>query len=106
MEFKFQGWPDLDCSVTEQGLDVAAMNDGECWDLLLSLDVVPIDHGGEWGCEICDKEGRPDRFKTRGALWRNHLFDQLEEWIVERLAAAAEVEYHKFGTGSTWARLA
>ena len=105
-EFAFAGWPELECSVTDRGLDVAAMKDGECWDVLLSLDVVPVQRGSEWVCSICEAEGRTKWFATPEALWRDHLFEPLEEWVVERLAPAEQVRFHRIGCGSTWARLA
>ena len=106
VEFTFAGWPELECWVTESGLDIAAMKDGGCWDLLVSLDVVPVAHSHEWGCEICDKEGRSTRFQSRDALWRDHLFEPLEQWIMGKLAGATRIEFHQLaGKGATWANL-
>ena len=106
VEFSIEDWPELEGSVTEHGLDIAAVKDGDCWDLLLSLDAAPVQHGSEWACSICEAEGRSTRFSSRKALWRDHLFDALGTWIVEKLAPAARIEFHRAGCGSTWARLA
>ena len=102
--FSLVGWPELEGSLTPTGLDIAAMRDGECWDLLLSLDVDPVEISSAWACSICEAEGKHERFATLDALWRDHLFDPLGEWIAKELAPARELEFQRLD-GGRWARL-
>ena len=104
LTFSLTRWPELEGSITPTGLDIAAMRDGECWDLLLSLDVDPVEISSGWACSICDSEGKHERFATLDFLWCDHLFDPLEAWIAMELAPTRELEFHQQG-GATWVSL-
>ena len=104
LAFSLTRWPELEGSLTPTGLDIAAMRDGECWDLLLSLDVDPTEISSAWACLICEAEGKHERFATLEALWRDHLLDPLEAWIAKELASARGLKFYQQG-GATWASL-
>ena len=76
------------------------------WDFLLDLDVRPAATADGFVCTWCQSEGKHQVFPTLAALWRDHLFDPLEEWINTTLAGAYAVALNRTeGGGSTYARL-
>ena len=57
-------------------------------------------------CSLCEQEGKHRIFPTLEALWLDHLFRPLEDWINTKLGAAWAVAlYRTDGGGATWARL-
>ena len=57
-------------------------------------------------CWICEAEGKHRAFPTIEALWRNHLFRPLEDWITTKLADAQAVALCRSDSGgTTWTRL-
>lgn len=94
-----EGW------VTGSGLTIPATVEGETWDLLLSLDVLPVAMAGGFVCELCKHQDRRV-FLTVEALWRDHLFDPLSAWINDRLSRAKVLAFYQTeNKGATWAEL-
>lgn len=90
--------------IHEHGLSVAAEHDGECWDFLLDLDVLPAPvNGGGYQCRSCPADDRLT-FPNLDALWADHLFQPLAEWVQEKLLPARALAFFRHG-GATWARL-
>lgn len=62
-----------------------------CWDLLMDVDVVPQQVPGGWVCGICRAEKPAPKvtlFSDREALWADHLFEPLLEFVNNRFAKA------------------
>lgn len=80
--------------------------ENERWDMLLSEETRAERDGGAWRCGICKDEGKTQLFDTPGALWVDHFFDPLGQWLESTLAPAAALVLHQREPhGSTWAEL-
>ena len=87
-------------------LVISADWEGVCWDFLFSEEVRPEKSHGGFVCAICERESKHRIFPTLEALWLDHLFRPLEDWINTKLAVAQAVAlYRTDHGGSTWARL-
>jgi hypothetical protein len=80
------------------------MHQGDGWDFLLDLDAEPKRVPGGYVCDLCPPESRPV-FPNRPALWTDHLFEQLLEWVNESLAKAKWLALYGSLDYGTWARL-
>ncbi len=77
----------------------------DCWDILLDLDAEPKRvPGGGYICDLCPPEARRV-FPDRPALWTDHLFEGLLEWVNDSLARAKWLALHGDPETATWARL-
>ena len=45
--------PCLDGSLHRSGIDIYAMQDGDCWDILWNSDISPAEFASGWGCRLC-----------------------------------------------------
>lgn len=80
--------------------------DGENWDQLMWEDTVPAFDGVDWWCDICRNEGRHVAFKSLDALWQDHFFDPLANWIRDVLVPANyAVLRGSYSEGATWVEL-
>ena len=87
-------------------LVISAEWEGECWDFLLSEAVRPALSQEGFVCSLCEREGKHRTFPALEALWLDHLFRPLEDWINTKLAVAQAVAlYRTDHGGATWARL-
>jgi hypothetical protein len=80
----------IGASLTTQQLCVFVACEGRIWDFLLCFDVWPRIAIGGYICEHCKPEQRTI-FPDMEALWRDHLFEQLLEWVNGKLAVADAV---------------
>jgi hypothetical protein len=60
---------------------------GECWDLLVSLDVMPTKQGQNHICGFCLPEHQIP-YPDRASLWKDHLFEPFLTWVNNTLAPA------------------
>lgn len=104
IEFGFDvGGSALRGSLGRDEIVVAAEEGGECWDFLLSHEVLPVRVAAGVVCGLC--EGDEERvFASREALWRDHLFEPLGAWVNEELATATSLAMYR-EDGGTWAKL-
>lgn len=92
-------------------ISVYANVEGECWDLLVSLDlVVPQRVEGGWVCRHCVSGvpytgTTPKLYGSREDLWRDHLFEEFLDWVNSKLALADTLAFYRFGEGMTSAHL-
>jgi hypothetical protein len=87
-------------------LVISADWEGVCWDFLFSEEVRPEKSHGGVVCAVCERESKHRTFPTLEALWLDHLFRPLEDWINTKLAVAQAVPlYRTDHGGTTWARL-
>jgi hypothetical protein len=77
----------IDTFLDNNTLTVNVHWEDQHWDALLSLDVNPRRSAGGYICECCEPEERKI-FRSIEALWRDHLFDPLLNWINGELASA------------------
>ena len=105
-EFSFAGINRaIEGALTSDEINVYAIHDNDCWDILLSVDAEPKRaHGGGFFCERCLTDARR-AFADRPALWADHLFDPLLEWVNEDLARAKWLALDGSPGWATWARL-
>lgn len=106
IELSFNGiHPAIGASLTSRELSVFADWQGQTWDLLLSLDVLPWRARSGYICELCQAEERTI-FPNLEALWRDHLFEPLLTWVNTRLAMSDALDlYGSPSSGSTHAEL-
>ena len=76
----------------------------DCWDILLDLDAEPKRVPGGYICDRCFPEAQRV-FADRPALWTDHLFEGLLEWVNDSLARAKWLALHGDPESATWARL-
>ncbi len=78
---------------------------GQNWDILLCLEVLPVRTTSGYICRECEPEAH-EIFPSREALWVDHLFEPLLKWINGELATARAVGiYQTSDKGGTWAKL-
>jgi hypothetical protein len=102
----------ISAALLDSEVTVYASAEGEVWDLLVSLDLVVPERvaGGTWVCRHCvggvPYTGiAPERYASRGDLWRDHLFEEFLAWVNGTLAHADTLASHRFGEGGTSACL-
>jgi hypothetical protein len=85
------------------GISISALWEGECWDFLHDRDVVAEFGPGGWFCTLCPADDR-SHFPSIKALWEDHLFRPLKDWITTQLNSAKAIGFY-CGDGVTWAKL-
>lgn len=75
------------------------------WDALLWPDGVrPEWRAGGWVCATCESEGRQGVFDSAEAVWHNHLFAPLLQWVNDKLAPARYLGFFD-DDGASWVTL-
>jgi hypothetical protein len=103
LHLEFTGNPALSAALINSEINVTVEWQGECWDFLLSLDVLPKQTAGGYVCGHCltampsdsrSAATKPEErtiFPSLEALWRDHLFEPFLKWVNEKLATADAV---------------
>lgn len=107
VELHFPGHPAcLSACLSPDELNVYVTWQGECWDLLCSLEASPFHTAEGWKCRQCVFEhGDSGRlFPSRESLWQDHLFEPFLRWVNEKLAPARWLRVSRT-QGATWAEL-
>ena len=91
--------------VTSHTLSVVVVHAGQCWDLLLDLDVVPVRIGSQYQCKHCRLDGSSESYPNRKALWKDHILDPFRNWLLEKLCPARYLNLWGKPGSSTWATL-
>jgi hypothetical protein len=92
-------------ALTTYEIEVYAIHENDCWDFLLSAYAEPKRaRGGGFFCETCPPDARR-LFADRPALWADHLFGPLLEWVNGELARAKWLALFGSPERATWARL-
>lgn len=81
--------------------------ENEIWDCLCNFEADPQHVKKGYICKFCDPEMR-EIFPDREALWRDHLFEPLLEWVNTDLVQASYIRLNSTDgndKGSTWAKL-
>jgi len=105
IELKFEGvTPRLACSITQTGADIWVMHHKEVWDALTDFGTYTGRTAwGDYYCDLCPAENR-NLFSSKQALWENHCFEQLLEWINDNLVESRWVALFQID-GCTWVEL-
>jgi hypothetical protein len=85
--------PAIGAFLTSQELTVFADWQGQNWDSLLSLDVMPRRSARGYVCECCKPEERTV-FPDLEGLWRDHLFEPFLQWVNAKLACTEVIGLH------------
>ena len=88
--------------VIKGDVSVAAIQDEEVWDLLYSNESVTKGTQSGYVCTLCDA---PTHYPSREALWREHDFDALGDWLRSNVLNHPRLEFHSYKGGGTWACL-
>ena len=92
---------ELKAALTDRGIEIFAERNGQCWDILLSLVVVPTAVPGGYYCAVC---GERRVFPDLDRLWRNHLFGPLLGWMRRRFLRADRLCFYS-EPGAWWVGL-
>ena len=105
IEFVFQGIsPRLDCTIDQTGATIWVMHHKEVWDILAEFGTYTgRTVWGDYCCDLCPPENR-EFFSSKQALWENHCFEQLLEWINDDLVESRWVALFQIG-GCTWVEI-
>lgn len=102
-EFRFAGLVDvLRIHLVRHEIAVAVVRQGECIDLLTCFEAAPKRSRGGVGCQFCTDSDA--WYPSLAALWIDHLFEPLLDWVNGQLAVADSLEL-SFGGGWSAARL-
>lgn len=107
VELHFPGYPAcLSACLSPDELNVYVTWQGECWDLLSSLEASPFHTAQGWKCRQCVIENADSArlFPSRESLWQDHLFEPFLRWVNEELAPARWLQVSRT-QGATWAEL-
>ena len=94
----------LSVHLNSWNLCVSANWNGICWDFLLELDVSPVATRHGYYCKCCEKPSTI--WPSLEALYQDHLFEPLLQWVNEELFNATQLLLYGSPGSSTWAALA
>ena len=97
--------PALEVSVTTWEINLVVRWQGDWWDMLISFEALPKRVAGGYHCNLCVPEAK-QLWPSREAIWLDHLFNPLLEWVNTELAVAHRLGlYETEGGGVRWAKL-
>lgn len=108
VQLKFVNYPDcLSVRMGKNSLDVVVDWRGQCWDMLISLDLSVNKLPAGYECKFCTMHtGGSTVFPNRDVLWQDHFFEPFLRWVNEQLAYARWLEISTSESGgATWANL-
>ncbi len=109
IELHFHHYPDcLSIYLSSHSLGVYVKWQDEHWDQLLDLSAESIHMPDGYKCRLCLYENgdAATLYKSREALWLDHLFEPFLEWVNEKLAPAHWLKLScTDDRGATWAQL-
>ena len=109
VEVNFLSYPDcLNVQLSNHDLAVQVKWQGDSWDRLIDLDVLPCHAPDGYKCRCCYVEHGESVsiFPSREALWKDHLFEPFLKWVNEELALARWLRVSCTGDReTTWAQL-
>lgn len=106
MEFRLSRLdPAIRIFVTAVAIGVAAYHDGECFDLLVDIDVAPVRVVGGWQNNFRLPEWQRV-FPDLDSLWRAEVFNPFRSWFRTRLFLAQVLIISGMSDGATWTKLA
>lgn len=105
IEFTFIGVPREICFSfnSRNGISIAVMHKGECWDLIGDFDVAEEYSKEGWFCSL-DLPEKRTYWATRKQMWTEHCFETFLAWCQSVLAKSRYLVLYKY-SGCTWAKL-
>lgn len=106
VKIEFANHPEsLRITANASTLGVWAYWNGEPWDRLLDLDVIPVKmrDGVGFSCRLC--QDQTITWSTLEELWANHLFDPFLKWVNKDFANAKTLRLFGECKSTTWANL-
>jgi hypothetical protein len=102
--------PVLSVILTPRELCVSAYAHGRTLDLLMCLDMEPVQIEGGWGCTLCESSPADacqvmKPFASEAALRQDHLLEPFFRWCNEKLAKATHLELYAERGGISYAQL-
>ncbi len=104
IDIAFRGiTPKITGCITRTGASIAVKHEGECVDLLIDFDITERRNGdGRYFCGLCTESVA---YASRQALWENHCFEPLLQWVNQELRAGQWLHLHILDSGASWAAL-
>jgi hypothetical protein len=103
--FRFEGAPrEMCCLANDVEINIAVMWKGKWRDSIFWPDCYHRRVKGGVVCKCCEADGKKGFFPSYEALWKDHLFDPLKDWINDEMAPAKSLGIYG-GKGGTWAKL-
>jgi hypothetical protein len=101
--FSFAGiTSSLSATFSEYDLSVRVTWLGDTWELLKWWNASPKREGHGYICALCQPS---EVFATRCAVWEDHLFEPLLDWVNKSLAMATELHLEGVTNDITYAKL-
>jgi hypothetical protein len=92
----------LSVTLTEYDLSVRVTWFGDTWELLKWWNASPKREGHGYICALCQPS---EVFATRCAVWEDHLFEPLLDWVNKSLLVATELHLEGVTNDITYAKL-
>jgi hypothetical protein len=106
MQIEFANHPEcLRITADASNLGVWVYWNGEPWDGLLDLDVIPVKirNGVGFGCQFCLDKTKT--WSTLEELWADHLFEPFLKWVNKDFSKAKTLRLFGKHNSTTWANL-
>ena len=97
--------PAISIHFHQHGFDVRVDREGTFWDMLLSVDIAVARSNKGYYCSLCLHDGEPHLFPTREALWEDHYFKELAQFLEQKLKPSHALCLHGKKDSFTMARL-
>lgn len=107
LTLRIEGTPNaMHCCASDTDINVAVVWKGQWWDSIFWPDCWHRKVKGGVVCACCEAKEKPTVFPNYEALWKDHLFDCLKDWINNELASAKALGIYgrKGGTSATLVR--
>jgi hypothetical protein len=96
--------PTLSFRLTTWELGVDVDWKGDCWDVLIYFESIPIKVATGYRCKLCQGDDLPI-YPSRKALWVRHDFEPFLQWVNTELFTAKWLAISGIQDQCTWARL-
>jgi hypothetical protein len=109
VRFGIEGWNCLHGSLSDNGIEIYAVRNGECWDIIWDSDIAPTEFDNGWGCGLCIdawEKGlypKPESYGSPEVLWIEHTLVPFRGWL-EKLVRSAGIAFIDYD-GATEAKL-
>lgn len=87
-------------------INVVVDHAGQCWDIILWVDVSVVRQGAYCTCDLCCQQKDRKRFISRGQLYVDHLWEPLWAWLLGNLQPGKVLcLFQTESRGATWAEI-
>lgn len=109
VKFGIGGWNCLHGFFRNNGIEIYAVRDGECWDIIWDSDISPKAFDNGWGCGLCIEAWekglypKPSSYASSETLWVEHTLEPFRDWL-EKLTTSTGIAFIDYD-GATEAKL-